>query len=671
MCEWQLWCRLCADRKSGDYANVFHYEGLADRNVTLVQVIEKYFSVKICPEDDLPKMLCSQCLELISNIVDFSERVIKVQEMFNDLIYDTKQSTEINIDVNADTLSAEIPLLLTNVIQSPLCGKISEIKEELEVEKKKNIEEVAVFEEEEDVYEHTGNQKDGDCSDLDPFSSIEDEKFDYVCNRKAEENRAIQDIVLNLECNECTKVFESFGSYREHLKLIHGKAKSRDKWKCPKCDEIITSTFFFKLHLIDSHFGKKAEKIKHERSRELRDKLRDVNLNMPCNDCGQQFETFYAYRRHLKSIHDKGGAREKWDCPKCNKTVTTSFNFKRHLLSHVNEKSDTKHREKIQLPDIKLDITCKGCAEQFKSFHCYRQHLRLAHDKGRARENWDCPLCDATVSTSYSFRRHLMTHMPDKERRTHPCSLCNKSFVTYSELRIHLFRHKPLEERNVIPCQHCSKRFSTNKLLQAHIKCMHIKERQKRIAVKKHQDEKHVVCEECGMCLRNKTNLKIHMQRHSDNAPFECEICKKRFKNPRRLKIHSEIHDSHKHVCTICGQQLNTRNTLKRHMLVHNGKKQQKCDYCGQGFNHSTNLKIHLLSHTGLKPYACNFCDRTFTNGANCRLHKKKMHPEELAALEAAGGGQHIVQKIPTLETLKALTKAASNLKPVATKARE
>lgn len=56
----------------------------------------------------------------------------------------------------------------------------------------------------------------------------------------------------------------------------------------------------------------------------------------------------------------------------------------------------------------------------------------------------------------------------------------------------------------------------------------------------------------------------------------------------------------------------------------------------------------------GLKPYSCEFCDRTFANGSNCRSHMKKMHPEELAALEASGIKSH-AKNIPKLETLKAL----------------
>lgn len=116
-----------------------------------------------------------------------------------------------------------------------------------------------------------------------------------------------------------------------------------------------------------------------------------------------------------------------------------------------------------------------------------------------------------------------------------------------------------------------------------------------------------------------------------------------------------ETHDSQKHICNICGLQLNTRITLRRHMVVHNDIMKYKCDFCGRSFRQKKTLKYHLISHAGLKPYTCDLCDRAFTNGANCRLHKQKIHPEEWAALEAAGRTKNIVQRLPNIETLKTL----------------
>uniref|UniRef100_A0A1B0AAL8 ZAD domain-containing protein n=1 Tax=Glossina pallidipes TaxID=7398 RepID=A0A1B0AAL8_GLOPL len=383
MSEWRLCCRLCANRKPDNYTNVFYHEALNVSNsyMTLVQVIEKCFSVKISPEDDFSKVLCSQCLRLINDIVDFSELVIKVQEMFNHMIYDAEQS-QLNVDANDDDKKCTI---MTGE-QSPTCSRISEtsihIKDEIEEEEEENIEGIKELGGEEHVYESSANQEDGSCLNSD--HSVKDEKFDYVDSQK--------------ECNECAKEFESFDYYHEHLELIHGKRKSRDP-----------------------HFDAKVRKVNYEELCELRSNAGDISLNLSCNDCVQQFETFHAYKIHMESMHGKG-RREKWKCPKCNKTVMTSFNLKRHLLTHIRKKRDTE------------------------------------------------------------------------------------------------------------------------------------------------RDEKHFVSEVSEMCLRNQNSLKIYMQRH---APFECGICKKRFKNPARLKVHGEIHDSHKHICNICGQQLNTRCALKGHMLVH------------------------------------------------------------------------------------------------------
>uniref|UniRef100_A0A1A9VA68 ZAD domain-containing protein n=1 Tax=Glossina austeni TaxID=7395 RepID=A0A1A9VA68_GLOAU len=384
MSEWRLCCRLCANRKPDNYTNVFYHKAFNTNSyMTVVQVIEKCFSVKISPEDDFSKVLCSQCLRLINDIVDFSERVIKVQEMFNHLIYNAKQS-QLYIDANDDFTPQKCTI--TTGEQSPTCSRISEtsihIKDEFEEEEEENIEGIKELEGEEHVYESNANQKDGSCLDSD--HSIKDEKFDYIDSQK--------------ECNECAKEFESFDYYQEHLKLMHGKRKSRDP-----------------------NFDTKVGKANYEELGELRSNAGDIRLNLSCNDCEQQFETFQAYKIHMESIHGKG-RREKWKCPKCNKTMTTCFNLKRHLLTHTRKKPDTE------------------------------------------------------------------------------------------------------------------------------------------------RDENHFVSKVSEICLRNKNSLKIYMQRH---APFECGICKKRFKNPARLKVHGEIHDSHEHICNICGQQLNTRYALKGHMLVH------------------------------------------------------------------------------------------------------
>lgn len=114
--------------------------------------------------------------------------------------------------------------------------------------------------------------------------------------------------------------------------------------------------------------------------------------------------------------------------------------------------------------------------------------------------------------------------------------------------------------------------------------------------------------------------------------------------------MHEDTHNNTAYVCPECGLSLNTKRTLRRHMIVHSDVKKYKCQYCGKEYKRAKSLKIHLILHTGMHPYKCPFCDRTFADGSNCRSHKKKAHPEELAAFEAAGGVHQT--SLPKLSTL-------------------
>lgn len=225
------------------------------------------------------------------------------------------------------------------------------------------------------------------------------------------------------------------------------------------------------------------------------------------------------------------------------------------------------------------------------------------------------------------------------------CEQCQKGFRSRYQLQRHQQQHLPMPQRKRFPCPICSKQFTTNASAQSHAQYAHQEE----------QRPRPVICEQCGIAVHSLHALKEHLLSHTDYAPFECDVCKKCFKSMSRLKHHKETHDPHKYICPECGMQLNSRPTLNRHRLVHSDQMQHKCDYCGREFKRAKALKNHLILHSGLKPYSCDFCERTFANGSNYRTHKKKSHPEELAAQEAAGGGKTYNRNIPKLEALKAL----------------
>ncbi|XP_053960066.1 zinc finger protein 626-like isoform X1 [Anastrepha ludens] len=302
------------------------------------------------------------------------------------------------------------------------------------------------------------------------------------------------------------------------------------------------------------------------------------------------------------------------------------------IENNSEERHTRRHKKKLQT-DLSSNkeghrghkYSCHDCSLHFQRIDYYSIHMKQKHDIAVELNPLTCPHCHKTFTTKFKLNRHIDTH-------------------------------KPLSERRLYPCPQCDRKFQTKGSVSTHIKYVH-------------KDIRSFICEECGEGTHTKTSLRGHMLVHSDLTPFECEICKKRFKTKARLKVHLDTHGTSKHICSVCGLQLNSRVTLNRHMLVHSDITPHKCDYCGRAFKRSKTLKSHLILHSGLKPYTCEFCDRTYANAANCRTHKRTSHPDELAALEASGEKPY-TKNVPRLAVLKTVAQTSENLVPVISKQR-
>lgn len=172
------------------------------------------------------------------------------------------------------------------------------------------------------------------------------------------------------------------------------------------------------------------------------------------------------------------------------------------------------------------------------------------------------------------------------------CSKCSKKFQSERKLKHHEQIHLPNDKKQLFPCPYpeCNKSFTKSINVQAHVKSIHHKQRDSQ-------------CDVCGKVCSTKGALKEHQITHSDQYPFACKFCFKKFKNLPRLKTHEDIHSITQYICNVCGISLNTKRTLKMHMVVHSDQKKFKCQYCGSCFKRSKALKNHLILHSGLRPY--------------------------------------------------------------------
>ncbi|XP_067621105.1 zinc finger protein weckle-like isoform X2 [Eurosta solidaginis] len=555
--DWRLWCRLCA---KADIQNVNIFlkdedvfttaETKTDHESLLIGAISKYFNVEMIRDEQFPIQLCTDCFLLITSLIKFNERVIKVQQMYLAL-----RHLHHNASINLPGLRLKYGILENEQPHQFMYRSITEIQ--LHEEKLK-------------AHEHEKNRLSGEAG---VGIILQDARTAVEIKRENTNNVTplTDEDVWDFE-NEDAEGEDPFGSDAE----------------------------------LDAKDGEEVSG-QSENSGYAKNSLMQVK---ECNeDKNETNSTPTAISNNL----DK---KNKFRGQHCTK-------------SEINSSKNSTYNE-VGLPtgaeSVEMDktYTCIECAKVFKRLSNYRSHMERKHAKTDAVPRFVCTECSASFNTATQLNHH----------RT--------------------IKHLPIEKRRIVPCHYCEQKFPTKQYVVTHIKFVHMNERS-------------FICEECGEAVRSKGQLKQHMLTHTDYAPFECETCKKCFKNQERLKNHMETHNPNKHVCAECGLQLNSRITLNRHLLVHSDVMRHKCDYCGRAFKRAKALKNHLILHTGLKPYSCDFCDRTFANGSNCRTHKRKAHPEELAAQEAAGAKSY-TRNIPKLAVLKSVTQAAENLAPVVSK---
>ncbi|XP_055599123.1 uncharacterized protein LOC129748498 [Uranotaenia lowii] len=272
-----------------------------------------------------------------------------------------------------------------------------------------------------------------------------------------------------------------------------------------------------------------------------------------------------------------------------------------------------------------------------------------------------CPLCKKQFTKS-SLRCHLRQHTNE---RIFPCSLCPMSFTRKANLKNHVNNiHRagqPDEEvaggsgegsaRNQVAatdpvppsiCGTCGKTFANSHILTQHEK-IHLAPKSIKEFACQHPD--------CYYVGRNPAEVRTHLAcRHSEERNFACneDGCDYRGKTISQLKRHYQRHDEtvKKYKCEHCDFATRISGHLKRHLLVHSGKKPYWCPHCDYVCNNIENLRKHVIStskHKGKFLYECQLCRQDhcpeesvfkvnfWKDFKNHLIGKHKLSPEDAA----------------------------------------
>ncbi|KAF6722131.1 Zinc finger protein PLAG1 [Oryzias melastigma] len=230
-----------------------------------------------------------------------------------------------------------------------------------------------------------------------------------------------------------------------------------------------------------------------------------------------------------------------------------SQDHRRHLLEKAKLAPPSARRRRSEVK-VKKNFLCPECQKAFNSLEKLKVHS-YSHT-GERPYRCSHPDCTKAFVSKYKLLRHMATHSPEKN---HKCSYCEKMFHRKDHLKNHLHTHDPHKEA--------------------------------------------FTCQECGKSYNTKLGFKRHIALHAANSgDLTCQVCLQLFPSTAVLLEHLKTHSGKssggtkekKHCCEHCERCFYTRKDVRRHMVVHTGRKDFLCQYCAQRFGRKDHLTRHV-----------------------------------------------------------------------------
>ncbi|XP_017067197.2 zinc finger protein weckle [Drosophila eugracilis] len=521
---WHRWCRLCAHEHPTNRTLYTEEDQPNSQNTTLLAMtIGKYFWVDIKREDALSNYLCSECFTLMDCLINFSDRVRKVQIVFNRL-----QSLNPENLVNYPEIRKDCGLendewkhMISRTVEAHLMQKeegfvdevgaiaeneitTDEVEEQILVipqlvEKEEHfqskeaiINELDVVQEELEISRTNEEQEILEESEYLAEEEVEtvEEEIDEAEALETSESLIEVDHIPEEDYIEESQIIEESQVEDFHVETYELLSQAEQSLKEKETEESTESETDTQDDSIPDNLVKDVEDIPAE------------PVIYTCHICNKPYKKPMAYKRHMVEVHDTE-ARDlpRLECNQCGQCFLTATQMASHYKCH--------------LPSTpKPDNSCIFCKKLFTTPGTLKRHIEGVHKKIKP---YVCDLCGKSFNYVTGLKDHKLVHT---EECPFECPVCKRRFKNLTRLKIHSDTHSD----KIYECTICGVKLKTRRTFNKH-KLVH-------------SDERQFKCDVCGSAFKRSKTLKAHLILHTGIRPYKCNFCGRDFSNGSNCRSH-------------------------------------------------------------------------------------------------------------------------------------
>ncbi|KAG6439063.1 hypothetical protein O3G_MSEX000454 [Manduca sexta] len=317
-----------------------------------------------------------------------------------------------------------------------------------------------------------------------------------------------------------------------------------------------------------------------------------------------------------------------FSCSICPEKTTSLDSLRNHTRDHDISNLHIAFKKMMfsksqRFYKVSTKLRCKICTVDVSNFDELRQHIENCTRIKFTNRTWntlpfklekdqlDCPVCKKTFLNYVNLNTHMNVHYPN-----YICENCGKAFASKARLRGHMRTH----EVGTFPCRYCPAVFDKVTKRENHVS-------------KEHKAGVRYACKRCNISLssfyaRQKHLAEVH---NEELKRYKCKACPQSYITPGHLSSHvrRDHLNERNHRCDKCDLAFYTKNSLKMHMIKHDGERIHTCPVCQKSYQRKKTLKEHLRIHNNDKRFVCPVCGRAFTQKCTLKSHLK-VHERKL-----------------------------------------